>query len=388
MNSFDTKPKDGYGFIYKYTSPSQKSYIGQTLKSLKERAKTSTGVGYSKSPLFYRAISKYGFENFSYEILGEYPVEKLDEMEIYFIKYYNTMAPNGYNATEGGKNAWKERSEVRRHKIYQYDLDGNFIREWACGKDAEKTLGLTSLHACCRGVNRKSGDWQWSYEYVDHMDKYIPPDYSLYNWVDYPKIYKYSVDGDFIEIIDDIHIFPDISFRRSIIECCRGIRVQTDNFIWLFEEDVSDKNIKTAVDKYYTKYRYVNQYDLNGKYIRTFESAKEAANYYGCCKEAINHACSGITRKAVGYQWKYYIDCDGKKDIDPYKNPNCKEIIQYSLDGSYIKVWESIYIANKTFGGRDITNALYSKKSHEAYGYLWFFKHSVNDFRDEFKLHE
>ena len=107
MNSFDTKPKDGYGFIYKYTSPSQKSYIGQTLKSLKERAKTSTGVGYSKSPLFYRAISKYGFENFSYEILGEYPVEKLDEMEIYFIKYYNTMAPNGYNATEGGKNAWK-----------------------------------------------------------------------------------------------------------------------------------------------------------------------------------------------------------------------------------------------------------------------------------------
>ena len=365
-----------------------KIYIGMS-SNIKNRWRVSS---YDKSQTIRKAFDKYGWDNFDHIILIE-NLSKImaQECEKYLIKKYNTQNKEfGYNISPGGELIMSlNGADSPFSKVtYQYDLDGNFIREWACGKDAEKTLGLTSLHACCRGVNRKSGDWQWSYEYVDHMDKYIPPDYSLYNWVDYPKIYKYSVDGDFIEIIDDIHIFPDISFRRSIIECCRGIRVQTDNFIWLFEEDVSDKNIKTAVDKYYTKYRYVNQYDLNGKYIRTFESAKEAANYYGCCKEAINHACSGITRKAVGYQWKYYIDCDGKKDIDPYKNPNCKEIIQYSLDGSYIKVWESIYIANKTFGGRDITNALYSKKSHEAYGYLWFFKHSVNDFRDEFKLHE
>ena len=30
MNCFDKKPNKGFGFIYKYTSPSGKSYIGQT----------------------------------------------------------------------------------------------------------------------------------------------------------------------------------------------------------------------------------------------------------------------------------------------------------------------------------------------------------------------
>mgnify|MGYP003571263887 CR=1 FL=1 len=56
MNSFELKPKKGYGFIYKYTSPSGKSYIGQTIYSLKERAKTSNGAGYSNCIIFFRAI--------------------------------------------------------------------------------------------------------------------------------------------------------------------------------------------------------------------------------------------------------------------------------------------------------------------------------------------
>ena len=34
----NTEPKKGYGYIYKYTSPSGKSYIGQTIHSLQERA--------------------------------------------------------------------------------------------------------------------------------------------------------------------------------------------------------------------------------------------------------------------------------------------------------------------------------------------------------------
>ena len=51
MNSFEKWPKDGYGFIYKYTSPSGKSYIGQTVRSLKERAKCD-GVGYNCCPIF------------------------------------------------------------------------------------------------------------------------------------------------------------------------------------------------------------------------------------------------------------------------------------------------------------------------------------------------
>lgn len=37
---FYKKPHKGMGFVYKYTSPSGKNYIGQTINSLADRAKS------------------------------------------------------------------------------------------------------------------------------------------------------------------------------------------------------------------------------------------------------------------------------------------------------------------------------------------------------------
>lgn len=45
--------------------------------------------------LINSAIKKYGKENFSFEIL-EY-AENYNEREKFWIKYYNSKVPNGYN---------------------------------------------------------------------------------------------------------------------------------------------------------------------------------------------------------------------------------------------------------------------------------------------------
>ena len=79
--------------VYKYTSPSGKSYIGQTSKSLKERAK-NTGIGYLNCSIFYNEINKYEFENFNYEILEEVNLSDIDEKEKYYIKKYDTVHLN------------------------------------------------------------------------------------------------------------------------------------------------------------------------------------------------------------------------------------------------------------------------------------------------------
>lgn len=51
----------------------------------------------------YRAMRKYGIDNFSYEIIEECPEEKLKEREIYWISYYNTYQNReDYNETPGG----------------------------------------------------------------------------------------------------------------------------------------------------------------------------------------------------------------------------------------------------------------------------------------------
>ena len=46
------------------------------------------------------AISKYGAENFSFEILEW--TEHYDTEEAKLIKEYNSISPNGYNLIEGG----------------------------------------------------------------------------------------------------------------------------------------------------------------------------------------------------------------------------------------------------------------------------------------------
>lgn len=98
------------GIIYKYTSPSGKSYIGQTINSLDRRAR-SNGIGYKHCPIFYKAIQKYGFQNFTCEILKTITAdslksvgEQLDIWEQYYIELYNSLSPNGYNIRAGGES--------------------------------------------------------------------------------------------------------------------------------------------------------------------------------------------------------------------------------------------------------------------------------------------
>lgn len=87
--------------IYKHTSPSGKSYIGQT-KHIEKRTKEHQ-TKHSECRVFKNAIQKYGFENFTTEILAEnLSLEEANILEEKFISDYNTIVPNGYNLKSGG----------------------------------------------------------------------------------------------------------------------------------------------------------------------------------------------------------------------------------------------------------------------------------------------
>ena len=50
------------------------------------------------------AIRKYGLENFTIEVIEECEtLEQLNEREMFWIAYFNSKAPNGYNLTNGGE---------------------------------------------------------------------------------------------------------------------------------------------------------------------------------------------------------------------------------------------------------------------------------------------
>lgn len=67
----------------------------------------------------------------------------------------NPMYGKGY-LFEGGKHP-------RARKVNQYDLQGNFIREWETISQAAKELNISkgNISSCCRGECNKAGGFIW-----------------------------------------------------------------------------------------------------------------------------------------------------------------------------------------------------------------------------------
>lgn len=107
--------------IYKLTSPSGKSYVGQSI-DIERRIhhyKLLRSKGQTK---LHNALLKYGFDNFKIEYLKifynyiseEKMQEFLDRYEIYYINKYNCIT-NGYNIRGGGSRG--KLSEEAKRKI-------------------------------------------------------------------------------------------------------------------------------------------------------------------------------------------------------------------------------------------------------------------------------
>jgi group I intron endonuclease len=90
--------------IYKHTSPSGKSYIGQT-NNYKRRCNAHKHKS-SQCLAFAKAINKHTWDAFTHEILHEnLTIEQANELEAKLIAEHNTLAPNGYNLRSGGLNS-------------------------------------------------------------------------------------------------------------------------------------------------------------------------------------------------------------------------------------------------------------------------------------------
>lgn len=206
--------------IYKWTSPSGKSYIGQAI-NLERRKKEFTYnpfnyVYTSNDSAIDRARKKYNdFTQWKYEILEYTTIDQLDAKEIYYITLYDTTnSRKGYNSTKGGdgtkgfkwgtdkqKEAIKNRrsyeginnpnygnhlSEESKQKIRearlgskqsietikkkskpvnQYTLDGTFIKEWIGASYVMKELGIdkSSISRVCKGTKKSAGGYVWKF---------------------------------------------------------------------------------------------------------------------------------------------------------------------------------------------------------------------------------
>jgi group I intron endonuclease len=103
--------KQKWGCIYRLTNTTNgMKYIGKTVQY---RQRMGAHKNSKNKHYVSRAIRKYGWDAFKQEILiDDVPEEDLDNLEISYIEVENTMVPNGYNLTRGGRGisgyTWSE----------------------------------------------------------------------------------------------------------------------------------------------------------------------------------------------------------------------------------------------------------------------------------------
>lgn len=133
------------------------SYIGQTRQDPQTRIRAHFKQG--GSPRLDNAIRKYGADAFQYEILeADIPVDALSEREIYWIKHFNSVSPNGYNLTHGGEGG--SPSEETRYKISEANKS-KIISEATLRKLSESLKGKPKSAEHRRKLSEANlGKWQ------------------------------------------------------------------------------------------------------------------------------------------------------------------------------------------------------------------------------------
>lgn len=113
--------------VYMHISPSNKRYIGITSRTPKQR--WNNGNGYRNNIHFWRAICKYGWDNFQHIIIAK----ELDEvtakwLEVELIKIWDSTNQNkGYNITLGGEggNGYKVTEEELKKRSERMKGENN-----------------------------------------------------------------------------------------------------------------------------------------------------------------------------------------------------------------------------------------------------------------------
>lgn len=88
--------------IYKITSPTGKIYIGQSI-NIKRRITRYKSLDCKNQYKLYNSLLKYGWDSHNFEIICECNIDILNDIEKYYIKFYNTFnSEHGMNLTDGG----------------------------------------------------------------------------------------------------------------------------------------------------------------------------------------------------------------------------------------------------------------------------------------------
>ena len=276
------------GYIYKATNKiNGKSYIGKTVNF--ERRKRQHLSGRGGTCAFTKAINKYGGECFCFEVLlfiemddAELLNKKLSEMEVLYIKQYNTFK-NGYNATLGGEGTFgyhyseeEKRKQSERRKKYLSIPENRKKQKEISQKAMQKFKGIPrSKDVIMKGAIKRR-----------------------------KPILQYNINGDFIKEYSGTTKIGNYK-EANIIACCKGRLNSAYGYIWKYKKSDTYPLKVQVSNNYHISNRPIIQFDKVGNQIREYESATKASKVTSIGRKAITNCLGGRSKSAGGFIWRY-----------------------------------------------------------------------------------
>lgn len=309
-------------------------YIGNAINIFKSN---SSYLTHPKLP-FHKAVKKYGYNAFRRSTIQVFDTEEealhlegiiVDEE---FIKRKDT-----YNVALGGGRP------PRADKIiYQYSLEGEFIKEWNSALEAERILNVNATAIGHAALYKKtSQNYLWSFE---KMPKLNVEEYNVYN----PKIPVYLYDNDKLYL----------KSYESMSECCKDLNTDLSRVqrAARLGNKINDYYLSLTLSgifiepKFETPTGDVHQYNLDGTYIRSYTDKKglyKELKDLGFDLYEINRAIKmDKTYKQCTWLRGYKFDSVEPKE---YKINKIRKIGQYTMDGDLVKIFNTVRECRKEF---------------------------------------
>lgn len=285
-------------YIYKYTSPSNKVYIGQTCQTREQRAGRD-GRQYRGCTHFYNAIQKYGYNNFKYEVVESgLTATEADEREKYWISYYNSCYKEyGYNISSGGQNKKGEVLPETRKKLSEALKGKNHLTH-------EQAIELSSKGVEARRKNGFYVSPETRKKMSDTRKKLgLKPSAKCHEAADRAKMGKPRSDET----------------KKKISEALKGRVIPQEQRQKISQSGMGRQVSEETRRKIGQKQGHpVAQYSLCGVFINAYYSTGQAAKETGACRSSIINCCNGKRNKTFGYKWRYISN----EEYDAFKNTN------------------------------------------------------------------
>ncbi len=380
--------------VYKHRNLlNNKVYIGITCKTPNQR--WQNGEGYRENHHFYNAIQKYGWnEGFEHIVLANnLSQSEAEKKEISLIAKYDSSNPEkGYNRNLGGHYAGqhsiatkKKISEIQKKIVYQYDrYTGEFLNSYNSTLDAEAQLNIPNPNISAVCLKKMKTSHGFIFRYAENGYEYgkslSNEELKLINSnASATLVGKFDVNNNLIisypqikiAVENDIDAPKNKSYMYKILDS----NILVNGYYWKRIKNIYSEKFSTLYSQSKNIPKKVIQYSpINLDIIKIYDSIEIAEKETSIKAKYIRQSCNNKHLKAGGFIWQYYSNGNNVLKIDDYadKRNIGKSINQFSIEGKFIKQYNSIANAAKELNGStsNISRCLRGLNK-TAFGYIW-----------------